>query len=351
MNRMKVAAGVVAALIGVPVLGLGGFYGWASITTSGKMDRTFKVHDVDFPIPFPLSDAELAQLRTERAALLPPTEALVDPAGALVATPDPLVGVDLNAIAAERAVVRGKHLVEARYACGECHGANFGGGKMVDDPIVGHMLGANLTLGKGSRTLDYKPADWDHTVRHGVKPDGHPTVMPAKDFFAMSDHELSDIVMYIRSLPPVDSTVDPVAFGPLLKVLVATGAAELSVDVHPTNHEGAHVVEPPPEAPDAAFGAHIMKACTGCHRADFSGGPIAGGPPDWPPAANLTPKGVGDWKFEDFQRALRDAKKPDGTELKQPMKDMTRLAANMSDVELQAMWAYLQTLPPTETGQ
>lgn len=354
---MKIAAAVGGCLLGLPLVGGLGFYGWASMTASAKMERTFALHSVDFPIPFPLTEAELAELRAEKSASLvalsPSADpvAPVDPNAPPASAPDPLAGTDLTAIAAERAVERGKHLVQARYACGECHGQDFGGGVMVEDAMIGSLHGANLTAGKGSRTLAYKAADWDRMVRHGVKPDGHPTTMPSKDFFAMSDRELSDIVMYIQSMPPVDKESAPVALGPLGKVLLANGAIELSADVHPTKHEGTHVVDPPTEAPDAAFGAHIAQACTGCHRADFSGGPIAGGPPDWPPAANLTSKNLAGWKFEDFQHALRDGKKPDGTELKLPMKDMTRLAANMSDVELQAMWAYLQSLPPTETGK
>ena len=46
----------------------------------------------------------------------------------------------------------------------------------------------------------------------------------------MSDQELSDIVTYIRSVPPVDNEVPGVALGPLGKVLVATGQLPLAVE-------------------------------------------------------------------------------------------------------------------------
>lgn len=368
MSRMKIAAAVGAGLLGLPLVGGLAVYGWASMAANAKMDTTYELHRVEFAVPFALADAEVAQLRAEKEALrkaaapgvalasiLSPADtaaaAALDAAQVADPAPDVLAGVDLNAIATERAVARGKHLVEARYACGECHGQNFGGGTMVDDPMIGRLLGPNLTLGKGSKTLDYKASDWDRLVRHGVKPSGHPTPMPSKDFFAMSDRELSDIISYIRSLPPVDNEQPPVSFGPLGTVLLATGNIELSADVHPTHHAGDHLVEPPAEAADATFGGHITKACTGCHRADFSGGPIMGGPPDWPPAANLTQANLGSWKFEDFKAALREGKKPDGTELKSPMKEVRKMADNMSDTELQAMWAYLQTVPAAETGK
>jgi mono/diheme cytochrome c family protein len=344
---LKIAGGIVVTA----ALAAGGFYGWAVSTTTSKMATTFETHRADFPIPFPLTEAELTELRTERLAAMSlpaandPNAPVTDAAEPPI---DPLAGVDLDALARERAVARGKHLVESLYPCTECHGADFGGGTMVDDPAVGKMLGANLTTGKGSKTLTYTAADWDRIVRHGVKPDNTGSPMPAKDFFAMSDRELSDIVSYIRSLPPVDKEVEPVSFGPVLNVLVATGQVPLSAQEHP-GHDKAHVGEPPPAAADATYGGHITQVCTGCHRADFTGGPVAGGPPDWPPAANLTPAGLKGWTYEDFDRAMLEGKKKDGTPLKAPMDGMAKFAKNMTETERQAMWAYLQTLPPVET--
>lgn len=99
------------------------------------------------------------------------------------------------------AVLRGQHLVEARYGCQHCHGDNLAGGVMLDEPAIGKILGPNLTAGQGSRTAGYTMADWDRIVRHGVKPDGSPAIMPSEDFFKMSDAELSDIVAFIRAAP------------------------------------------------------------------------------------------------------------------------------------------------------
>jgi cytochrome c553 len=345
---MSAVRKVMIGLAGVGVLLVGGGAmgaGWVTMQSNAVLGTKYDAHVVDFPIPFPLTPAEIEVLRTERAAPIDPA-APVDPAAAPV---DPLAGVDLAALALDRAVERGAHLVAARYACGECHGADFAGGTMIDDPMMGQLLGPNLTRGKGSRTLTYTASDWDRMVRHGIRPDGHASPMPSKDFFAMSDRELSDIVAYIQSLPAVDAEVAPVAFGPVGLVLVATGAFEFSATVHPA-HDAAHVVEPPPEAPDAVFGRHIALACTGCHRANFAGGPIIGGPPDWPPAANLTPTGLAGWTYEGFVTAMREGKRPDGTPLRTPMAEMGRVASNMTETELRAMWAFIQTLPPTPGG-
>lgn len=333
----KLAIGV-GGLVGLLVAAGAGGYVWAGSAAKTRLSKTIEVHRADYPIPFPLTDEELTALRTERAT------ASSQKGG------DPLAGVDLNAVATERAVARGKHLVESFYACAECHGTDFGGGVMVDDPAMGRLLGPNLTLGTGSRTLTYTAADWDRMVRHGVKPDNTPTPMPSKDFFNMSDRELSDIVSYIRSLPAVNKEVPAVTLGPVGKVLVATGQLQLSAEVHPTQHVIEHAPLPPAAVADATFGKHLAQTCTGCHGAKFAGGPIIGGPPDWPPAANLTPTGLAGWTYDDFVRALKEAKSKNGVALREPMAAMQKFAKNMTDTELQALWAYIKELPPQPKG-
>ncbi|MBL0173418.1 MAG: c-type cytochrome [Gemmatimonadaceae bacterium] len=342
MGIARTVAIGVGGLLGLLVVVGGGGYLWASNSATTKLAATHDVHRVDFPIPFPLADSELAELRAERSASAPK--------GAKGG--DVLAGVDVNALATERAVARGKHLIESFYACAECHGADFGGGVMVDEPAtIGRLLGQNLTLGTGSRTLKYTAADWDRMVRHGVKPDGTGSPMPSKDFFAMSDRELSDIVSYIRSLPPVNKEVPPVTLGPVGKVLVATGQFKLSAELHPTKHVIEHAALPPAAVADATFGKHLAQTCTGCHRENFSGGPIIGGPPDWPPARNLTPTGLTGYTYEDFVRVLREGKRKNGDVLLEPMASMPKFAKNMTDIELKALWSYIKDLPPQPTGK
>ena len=217
-------------------------------------------------------------------------------------------------------VARGKHLVTARYACTACHGANFGGGAMVDAFPIGSLLAPNLTTGPGSRTADFQPRDWDRIVRHGVRKDGHPAVMPSDDFQYMSDQELADIVSYIRSQPPVTNTVPASTFGPLGKILVATGKMPLSADTI-RSHQAPHPPTPPEPSVSAEFGKHLATVCIGCHGPDLSGGPIVGGDPSWPPARNLTPDATGlkSWTYEQFVGAFTKGQRPDGTMLREPM--------------------------------
>ncbi len=87
----KVAIGV-GGLLGLLVVVGGGAYVWASSATSTKLETVRDVHRVDFPIPFPLTDDEVSALRAERVAN-----------GIVAKGDDPLAGLDVNAIATERA--------------------------------------------------------------------------------------------------------------------------------------------------------------------------------------------------------------------------------------------------------
>ena len=321
MNKpLKVTLAIVALVFAV----LGAGLGVAVVRANGTISRTVETHRADFPIPFPLTAEEIAALDSAE---------------------------DPEAVARARAAERGRHLIQSRYGCADCHGANFGGGVMIDDPMIGTALGPNITSGRGSRTLDYTASDWDRAVRHGVLPDGRPSFMPSVDFQLMSDQELSDIVVYLTSQPPVDNEVEPPSLGPLGTVLVATGALPLAAHEMPS-HQEPHAALPPATEVSLEFGRHMAGVCTGCHGADLSGGPIAGGDPSWAPARNLTPHedGLAGWTYEDFQIALRDMKRPDGTPLLEPMTFVAPLAANMTETEMSALWTYLQAVPPRPTG-
>jgi hypothetical protein len=78
-----------------------------------------------------------------------------------------------------------------------------------------------------------------------------------------------------------------------------------------------------------------------------SGGRIPGTPPEFPAAQNLTPdtvSGIGKWSEADFQRALRTGRRPDNTEINPAMP--WKLAGQMTDEEMHAVWLYLRSVPP-----
>jgi cytochrome c553 len=329
-NILKYGAWTLGALV---VVALGVWF-WAYQTATSRYEQEWTVHKATFPIPFPLKDDELAALRAERILAGAPAD-------------DPMSGLDLQAVALERAIRRGKHLVEARVACNGCHADDFGGGKIIDIALVGHWVAPNLTTGDGSVTKGFTANDWDRAVRHGVRRNGHTSSMPSGDFVNLSDHELSDIVAYIRSLPPVNRDLGPVKLGPMFAYMIATDPKAFVAAT--IDHDTAHAVEPPPEAPDAVLGEHIVQVCRGCHGAQLSGGKLEGDP-DMPIVANLTPHATGlkGWTEADFIRALHEGKRKDGTDISKMMP--WQAYGRMSDTELKAVWAYLQTVPPREKG-
>jgi cytochrome c553 len=113
------------------------------------------------------------------------------------------------------------------------------------------------------------------------------------------------------------------------------------------DHNAMHPTQVAAE-PTARFGQYLAAGCTGCHGPSLSGGKIPGAPPDWKPAANITPVGIGHYTEADFVTALRSGKRPGGTPIDTLMP--WRLTREMSDVELRAIYAYLKTVPAREYG-
>jgi mono/diheme cytochrome c family protein len=175
--------------------------------------------------------------------------------------------------------------------------------------------------------------------------------MPSQDLFAMSDQELSDIVAYVRSLPPVDAQMPPPAFGPVGKLLLAFGNFPLSADKLKDHHR-THARAAPPVADTAEFGAHLAATCTGCHRDNLAGGPMPFGPPDWPAASNLTPDatGLNGWTLADFERALTKGVSKGGRALREPMTHVLPGTRAMTPTERKALWRYLTALAPQRTN-
>jgi mono/diheme cytochrome c family protein len=327
---LRIVGWAAAAVAGLAIL----TYGAAWAVAKSRYERQWTAHDADFPIPMPLGEAELVALHDERIA-----------AGAR--SDDPLAGIDLDAIALERAVARGERIVATRAGCSGCHGPDFGGRTLVDEWIVGRWAAPNLTTGKGSITVDYRPSDWDLAVRHGLRHGGRTSTMPTLEFANLSDRELSDIVAYIRSMPAVDRESGTMRYGPMISFVFATKPD--FIIAFDLDHQKAHVREPPAAGVTTEFGQHLVQVCTGCHGPGLSGGKIKGAP-DRQVYPNLTPheSGLKDWTEADFMRALREGKRKDGSAISDAMP--WKHYAGMSDEELKAIFAYLTALPPRAKG-
>jgi cytochrome c553 len=242
-------------------------------------------------------------------------------------------------------IAQGAHLFATR-GCADCHGGD-GAGKLVLDagPVI-KVVAPNITPGGVIKGVDADQVA--AAIRHGVKPDGHPMVfMPSGDFKNMGDADTAALVAYIESLPP--SSNDPGAneIRPVGRVLYLLGKLPLlpaeTIDHTPRARSA------PAVAATAEYGQYLAQGCTGCHGHDFAGQHVPGTPPDFPDAQNLTPANIGAWTNEDFRRALRTGKRPDGSTLKDFMP--WRTFANLSDTEIDALYAYLHTVPPVEKAK
>lgn len=235
-------------------------------------------------------------------------------------------------------------------AASDCHGSDFGGGILLDDPLIGHIYGPNLTSGEGSATAGYSTEDWVRSIRHGVDPDGRALIiMPSSNFTNLSDEDLGRIIAYIQSAPPVDHTQMESRLGPVGYLLLLSDQAPLPIlSAEVIDH---NVMPPKRVVPEvsADFGEYMITVCMDCHRKDLSGGPIPGSLPGEPPAANLTPGGnLAHWTYEGFANTLRTGVTPDGKVLDPSVMPWT-VALEMTDTELEAMWVYLNSLPPVTT--
>ena len=237
----------------------------------------------------------------------------------------------------------GKYLFETR-GCAECHGADGRGVVFIDSPDGMRVRTPNITGGPGGVVAGYTEGDWVRTIRHGVAPSGRALlVMPSEDYNRMSDADFAALVAYVRSLPPVRGEPPEMRLPLIVKALYGAGYVKDAAE------KIDHRKPPTPPVAAAAtveHGAYVATMCTGCHRESLEGGPIAGAPPEWPAAANLTPAGGTMSRYDSpdkFVAMMRTGKRPDGSAVSAVMPFMS--LRNMNDTDLQAMYLYLRALP------
>jgi mono/diheme cytochrome c family protein len=246
-------------------------------------------------------------------------------------------------------IERGRHFATALAKCADCHGENMAGQVFIDAPPF-HLVGSNLTRGQGGVGAAYRDEDWVRAIRFGVRPDGRPLAgMPSEEYVHLSERDLADIIAFVKSVPPADNVLPASRFRPLGRALFVAGvipplAAEI-VD------RGAPFPSPVAEGVTVEYGRYLALTggCLSCHGPGLSGGPVPGVPPDFPPAANVTPAGaIGQWSEADFFTALREGKKPGGADINPFMP--WKATAKMTDDEVRALWLFLRSVPPKPYG-
>lgn len=242
---------------------------------------------------------------------------------------------------------RGRYLYLSR-GCAECHGANGGGREFIHDDKGMRVAGPNISAGAAT-VAAYRNEDWVRTIRHGVKPNGQPVfIMPSEDFNRFTDADLGALIAYVQSLAPVQGGSAVMELP--LPVRVLYGFGQIPDAAQKIDHS-LPPAQPVPATVSVEHGAYVANMCIGCHGANLSGGKIPGGPPEWPAAANLTPgEGGAMTRYPDAQRfmaMLRSGKRPDGSAIQvMPFETLREL----NDVDAQALYTYLQTVPAKPHG-
>jgi len=298
---LKIVLGVVGGVVGLVAVGGGAFVGLKVHAFNSSMDRVY-----DVPLP-----------KVERM-----TDAV--------------------------ALARGKHLMESIAACsvGDCHGEDTGGGKSIEIGPLGTFTGPNISA--GGLGAAYSDAEIFRLIRHGLKKDGRSVrFMPAHEINWLPDSDLTAIISYLRTMPPVQKPNGPMELGLLAKVLDSQDMIIIDV-ARRIDHSKTDIAPPP--APTVAYGSYIGRACTNCHGATLGGGPIPGAPPEMAVPLNLTPDATGlkGWTFEDFEKVMATGVRKNGKKLDA----MMPVAAlnKMDETEKKALWAYLQSVPPKPFG-
>jgi mono/diheme cytochrome c family protein len=246
-------------------------------------------------------------------------------------------------------LARGEHLAHTVMPCADsgCHGNDLGGGKITEMGPIGTFVAPNITM--GGLGAAYSDGELARLLAHGVKKDGRGIrFMPSHESNWLPDDDIAATISYVRTLPPQTKQNPGMKIGLLGKVLDQLGKIPIDV-ARRVDHQ--HIVKGPAPTADAGYGTYLARLCTGCHGEGLAGGPIPGAPPSMPVPLNLTPDetGLSGFSLDDFKQVLTTGKrKKDGRQL-DPMMPVESFG-QFDDVEMQALFSYLQSLPKRPFG-
>jgi mono/diheme cytochrome c family protein len=265
----------------------------------------------------------------------------------------------VGAAHADTPVERGSYLVNTIMTCGNCHspkgppdavaGKDFSGGLRFDEPPF-DVTAPNITPDKDTGIGAWSDADIKKLLRTGVRPNGIPVaaVMPTGFYGIITDGDMDAIVAYLRTLKPIGNKVpDPIYKMPAHRQIFP--GAE-------TPYTQAMANDPAKKGFYLATIGHCMECHTpmvkGQHdwATDLArGGMEFPGPWGVSTSRNITSsktKGIGEWTDAEIKRAITTGVDKDGNKLKGPMG--YQYYAHMTDADLEAVIAWVRTLPAKE---
>jgi mono/diheme cytochrome c family protein len=265
-----------------------------------------------------------------------------------------------SAAVAQSAVERGSYLVNTIMTCGNCHtpkgppaavaGKDFSGGLTWDEPPF-KVTAPNITPDKETGIGSWTDAQIKTMILTGKNPHGvqEAEVMPTAFYPILTEGDLNGIVAYLRTLAPVKNKVADPIYKIALPHHVFPGAEKSysQADLNDKLKRGFYLV--------------TIGHCMECHTPfvppggpDFKNSLGKGGrefPGPWgvSKSRNITSHktaGIGDWTDAEIKTAITQGKRKDGTPLKGPMG--YPYYAKMTDADLDAVIAWVRTLPPKE---
>lgn len=267
---------------------------------------------------------------------------------------------------------RGRYLVSTIMACGNCHtprdaegraiaGKELSGGSVAFDipPYAG--VAANITPDRETGIGAWTDDEIKRAITHGERPNRGPNagkplapVMASNFFKALLPKDLDAIVVYLRSVPPVRSMVAaPVYRMPTKHDAFAEADRGFGErDMQDPVRRGAYLAtighcldcHTPMDK-----GAQLFDSALGAGGRPFLPSFVKGLPESWKGAVsrNITShpdKGLGGWSNAEIKRAITQGIGRDGRRMELPMP--YAWYAGIRDDDLDAIVAYLRTLPP-----
>jgi mono/diheme cytochrome c family protein len=265
-----------------------------------------------------------------------------------------------GAAVAQPAVERGSYLMNTIMTCANCHspkgppaataGKDYSGGLSWDEPPF-KVTAPNITADKDTGIGNWTDAQIKTMLLTGKNPNGvqEAEVMPSAFYPILTSGDLDGIVAYLRTLKPVKNKVADPVYKIALPHHVFPGA------------EKAYAQGDLDDKLKRGFYLATIGHCMECHTPfvppggpDFKNSLGKGGrefPGPWgvSTSRNITSHktaGIGDWTDAEIKTAITQGKRKDGTPLKGPMG--YQYYAKMTDADLDAVIAWVRTLPPKE---
>jgi mono/diheme cytochrome c family protein len=265
-------------------------------------------------------------------------------------------------------IARGKYLAFGPAHCASCHvpmdkmqevdkglQIPLSGGWELDIP-PGIFRAPNLTPDTETGIGKLTDAEIARVLRYSVAHDGK-TVFPFMPFQEMSDEDLTAVISFLRSQPPVKNSVKRTEYKFLGKVVMALGLVKpVAPKATPPK-----TIAVDSTAVSGSYLANSIANCVGCHTkrdmktGDFIGTPFAGGMQMEADAftqgysfisPNLTPDPetgiLSSWTEENFVSRFRSGRVHAGSPM--PWGSFSR----MSEVDLKALYRYLKSLEPVK---